>query len=387
MKILQVFDFFSLPHGGGTVDIIIKLSKALADRGHEVAICTGDFEVDHTMGIGLPLDVHVEFQRSEFNRFGIYYMPNLHEFDVHQFDVIHFHCYRSFQNTILYRKAVKAGVPYIIDAHGSTVDHKGPKQVLRKLYDYVWGYDSLKHASRVIAETEIGVAEWRKLGVPDSNITLLHPFIDIHEFENLPDRGTYISKFVNDKPIILFMGRINKDKGLAFLVRSFHRFLESGGDAQLVIAGEDDGYKDALLWKVMVKEQLYLANKQITFVGFLTGEEKLSALVDASMLIQPSRNEAGARPSLEALMCGTPTIVTMNTGAGLEIAKMDAGITVEYNNVQEMADAMSYVLDYGSKFPERQRDRIEKAKQYIKDNLSIESRIVKYENLYKEVMV
>ena len=46
MKILQVFDFLSLPHGGGTVDVVQKLSRALTKRGHEVTICTGDYKLD-----------------------------------------------------------------------------------------------------------------------------------------------------------------------------------------------------------------------------------------------------------------------------------------------------------------------------------------------------
>ena len=45
MKILHIFDFFS-PHGGGTVDLLYKLSRALAQREHEVAIYTSDFKLD-----------------------------------------------------------------------------------------------------------------------------------------------------------------------------------------------------------------------------------------------------------------------------------------------------------------------------------------------------
>jgi len=46
MKILQVFSFFSLPHGGGTVDLVYKLSQALMHRGHEVTIYASNFELD-----------------------------------------------------------------------------------------------------------------------------------------------------------------------------------------------------------------------------------------------------------------------------------------------------------------------------------------------------
>lgn len=45
MKILQLFDFFS-PHGGGTVDLLYKLSQTLAQRGHEIVIYTSDFKIN-----------------------------------------------------------------------------------------------------------------------------------------------------------------------------------------------------------------------------------------------------------------------------------------------------------------------------------------------------
>jgi glycosyltransferase involved in cell wall biosynthesis len=376
MKILQVFDFFSLPHGGGTVDVIAKLSKALAERGHEVTICTGDFEEDRPY-LELLSGVEKAVLHSEINKFGIYYMPNIKYVDVSMYDVIHFHCYRSYQNSVLYKKAVKAGVPYVIDAHGSTVD-RGVKNILRKIYDYKWGYDLLKHASRVIAETEIGVAEWRKLGVPDSKITLLHPFIDTKEFENLPERGVFERIHNNNlgEHLILFLGRIHKDKGLEFLVKSFAELLKVREDVRLVIAGEDDGYEDEL-WKIFHREGVI---NKILLASFLRGESKLSALVSADMLIQPSINEAGARPSLESLMCGTPVIVTKNTGAGRAIEDIDGGLTVEYGNIPQMVHAMQNILDN----PQYAQIRVKKAQQYIRDNLSVESQITKYEKLYRE---
>ncbi len=372
MKILQVFDFFSLPHGGGTVDVIARLSKALAERGHEVSLFTGNFNFDTR----LAEFSHIQWNvfPSNFNQCGLYYMPMLKREDVSSFDVIHFHCYRSYQNSVLYHKAIKAGVPYVIDAHGSTVD-KGPKNILRQLYDVAWGYDSLKHASRVIAETEIGVAEWRKLGVPDSKIALLHPFIDTHEFENLPEKG----KYKIAPHMVLFLGRINKDKGLEFLVRAFKQLAITRLDVMLMIVGQDDGYVRKLNGIISDCG----LNERVRFGGFLSGEWKLSALVDADMLIQPSRNEAGARPSLEALMCGIPVIVTDNTGAGLVIEAMDGGLTVEYGNVGMLKTAMQTILDD----PEYAQIRVKKGQDYIKANLSLESQIPKYEKLYNEVEI
>ncbi|KKL66792.1 hypothetical protein LCGC14_2141430 [marine sediment metagenome] len=121
---------------------------------------------------------------------------------------------------------------------------------------------------------------------------------------------------------------------------------------------------------------------RVMFTGYLGGVDKIRALVDADVLVQPSRNEAGARPSLEAILCGTPVIVTKDTGAGKEIAKMDGGYLVAYGNVDMLRDAIKYIL----KNPEEAKEKTQKAKAYIKDNLSIDKQIVKYEGLYSEVI-
>ena len=45
MKILQEFDIFS-PHTNGMAKLLYQLSRALAQRGHEVAIYASDFKSD-----------------------------------------------------------------------------------------------------------------------------------------------------------------------------------------------------------------------------------------------------------------------------------------------------------------------------------------------------
>jgi len=374
MKILQAFDFLSLPHGGGTVDIVYKLSKALAKRGHEVTICTGDYEVDYKYLSGLG-DVGLKLYHSYFNKHGIYLMPRLAGIDVRNYDVIHLHCYRSIQNVILARKAVAAGTPYIVDAHGSTVARSGRKKLLLDAYDLWFGLSMIERAKFVIAETDVGVAEWEKLGAHRDKIRLQHPLLDTSEFVMLPEKGSFRRWYrVNDSPIILFLGRIHQTKGLDTLLYAF-RSIVRNRDAKLVIAGQDDGYK-AELEKLADRMDI---PSRLLFTGHLSGVHKLSALVDANVLVQPSRNEAGARPSLEAIMCNTAVIVSKDTGAGKEIASFDGGLLFQSGDAGALAKAIQEIIDH----PDEARARTEKAKGYIEANLSLDNGITGYEKLYE----
>jgi len=378
VKILQAFDFLSLPHGGGTVDIVYKLSKALSKRGHDITICTGDYEVDYEYLSGLG-DVGLKMYHSYFNKHGIYLMPRLAGVDVGDYDVIHLHCYRSIQNVILARMATVAGIPYIMDAHGSTVVRSGSKKLLLDMFDLLFGLSLIEYAKFVIAETEVGVAEWEKLGAPRGKIRLQHPLLDTSEFGTLPSRGSFRRIHnIGDEFLVLFLGRVHQAKGIETLIDAIKLLKDKGKSVNLLIVGQDDGYMSTLLDRAYDRE----VAGRVMFAGFRGGVAKLSALVDADVLVQPSRNEAGARPSLEAVMCGTPVIVSRDTGAGKEIASFDGGLLFQSGDAGELANAIQEIIDS----PDEAKARTEKAKAYIEENLSLDNGIMGYEKLYEEIM-
>lgn len=378
MRILQVFDLFSPLRGGGTVDIISKLSQGLVGRGHQVTICTSDFELDQNY-INLLDNVEVIPYHCWFRLFGFYMIPSTIKVDVQEFDIIHFHCYRSFQNVVLSHYAREHHVPYIIDAHGSAVQLSGFRGGLKKLYDGVFGRQIMNGVSKFVAETSVGANEYEQLGINHNKIAIIHPPFDIGEFGKLPPKGQFKNAYnIKENHIALFMGRINWIKGLDFLVESFQQLCEGKDDVLLVMVGNDDGYGLTLAKKV---ESLGILSK-VLFTGFLFGENKLSALVDADVLIQPSIHEQGARPSFEAILCNTPVIVTRNTGAGKDIEDIDAGYLVDYGDTKGLSNTIEYVIAH----PVESQIKTQKAREWIKGNLSLDKQVGKYEKLYKEVV-
>jgi glycosyltransferase involved in cell wall biosynthesis len=174
----------------------------------------------------------------------------------------------------------------------------------------------------------------------------------------------------------MFLGRIHFIKGIDFLVESFHELTRERNDIILVIVGPDDGYKSNLEELI---DKLNLSEK-ILFTGNLTGKDKLSALVDANVVVQTSRYEQGAWVPFEAILCNTPIIVSSNSGAGEDVRKIDAGYLVEWGDKRELKDMIQYVLDN----PTQAASKTRKAKEYIKANLSLNKKIEEYEKLYRE---
>src|SRR5207245_11567707 len=100
---------------------------------------------------------------------------------------------------------------------------------------------------------------------------------------------------------------------------------------------------------------------KVRFTGFLGGEDKLAALVDADVVVQTSRYEQGAWAPFEAVLCGTPIVVSRNSGAGEDVKRIDAGYLVDFGDRAELRDTLAYVLDH----PDEARQKARTAKAYI----------------------
>lgn len=385
MKILHVFDFFSPTYGGGVFDGLRRLTVSLAARGHRVDIYTSDFALDRTTVESLTgVTVHPFPSRLKIG--GMHVTPALIRAareNLSDFDIIHLHTYRSFQNIVICHYARKSGIPCILEAHGSTprlaAGRKSPMVFLKWLYDVFFGVRNMKAASRLIAGSRVGIEEYVELGAGEDGITFIHPPLAIEEFEDLPPHGTFRRRFgIGSSRLVMFLGRINWIKGLDFLLESFTTLLRRRRDVLLAIVGPDDGYLknvETSIARLRIKDKVILT-------GFLGGVDKLAALADSDVIVQPSIYEQTARLSLEALMCRTPVIVSKNTGAGEIIRNIEGGALVEYGDVGGLVRAINETLDD----PAAARLRTEKAREYIRANFSLENRTDRYEEVYREAI-
>ncbi len=138
---------------------------------------------------------------------------------------------------------------------------------------------------------------------------IVEPFgLDATEFADLPAPGTFRARHpqLGHRPLIAFLGRLDYGKGLELLIPAFARAAPA--DAMLVIVGPDShsGYRKTV--EAMV-DQLDLRERTL-FTGMLSGSAKLAALVDASLLVQPSFHENFGLAVIEALACGCPVLVS-----------------------------------------------------------------------------
>ena len=345
MKILEVTQVFSHEHFAvGSTEIVYQLSKALAERDHEVSLYTSDYRVDKKRIESLQkLEVNVSNFKIWLNLAGLYITPFMLKIaaEVKHFDVIHMHNYRTFQNIVSAHYAKKYSIPYIFQAEGSllTFFHKG---IQKKVFDAVWGYRMLKGATKVVAASLMEASQYKSIGIDEAKIMIVPFGIDPTEFELLPERGMFRRKYgINDnQQIILYLGRIHKIKGLDLLLEAFIDVSRKLNNVKLVIAGPDDGYLYSM--KRLIADLEISSN--IFFTGPLYGQEKLKAYVDADVYVLPSFYEDFGLTVLEAIACGTPVIVTDQCGTA-DVVEDHAGFVVPRDKTQLSSAILNILSD------------------------------------------
>lgn len=382
MNVCHAFLWFSIKYTGGTSEFISKICESQAQLGFTPTVLTGHNHFDDVLANSLAGTKFIQTS-SYFDNQGFSIMPELPKIcrtHLPTFDLLHMHAFRTFQNAVLFHYCEKLRIPIIMDAHGSAI-YGTRKRKLKKIFDQYFGKNILNGCAFLVAESKVGVEEYLKI-VPDfpgERLRIIHPSFDIESFKKLPMKGCFRSGhgISHDDNVVMFVGRLDPIKGLEFLIAGFAKLSVRRKNSKLVLVGDDGGtgYKNILI-KLIIK--LRLVDK-VVFPGFLSGKNKWSAIVDANVVVQSSKQEQGPRVPFEAVLSGTPVVVTDHTGSGELVREFDAGQTVRYGEVEQLAQALEWVLT--------NRDqalyRTNKAAKKIALQMSQTAIALQYENLYR----
>ncbi|MBO6784675.1 MAG: glycosyltransferase, partial [Alphaproteobacteria bacterium] len=329
MRILHVIATIAARDGGPS-KACFEMARAVARRGHEVAIYTTNMDGPGVLDV--PVGDPVERDGVTLRHFPVTAprfwgtspaMARALEADIASFDVVHLHSLYMFHDRVVGRVCKATGTPYIMRPHGTLDPYLYKRRRFRKLLMELWFQNAVTRGAAKIhftTEEEMQLAAPYVFGRPG---VVIPNGLDFSEYADLPPRGTFRAQHpqIGDRPVVLFFGRLNFKKGLDILTRAFADMAEDAPDAHLVIAGPDGGMRAKT--EAWIDE--YGLRDRTTFTGMVTGPDKLDLLTDADLFVLPSYSENFGISVIEASACGLPVAISDKVNLWHEIDTADAG--------------------------------------------------------------
>ena len=146
-------------------------------------------------------------------------------------------------------------------------------------------------------------------------------------------------KYNLEDDYIFYLGNLEPRKNVETLILAFEKLNQPS--QQLVIAGSS-AWKYKKIYQLWQKSPL---KKRIKFLDYVDSMDRPALYSLAKIFVYPSIYEGFGLPPLEAMTCGTPVITSFNSS--LVEAVDDAGLLIDPNNVNELAQIMKQLLADG----------------------------------------
>ncbi len=138
----------------------------------------------------------------------------------------------------------------------------------------------------------------------------------------------------------MYLGRLVFYKNVDIILRSFKIIIQKFPDTKLIIAG--DGPHKLFLQKTAKKLGI---SKNVTFLGYVTPEEKKKVLAESNALLFPSLVEGFGLVILEAWQQKRPVIVSDMPPMSNIIENQKTGLVIEPHNVEKWADVIIHLIN------------------------------------------
>lgn len=343
MRLLILTELF-LPTKGGTAVWFAEVYRRLG--GKEIHIVTANVEGSAEVDATHPNTIHrLDLRRVPWLKpesLAMYvrlFARALRLALTHRFDAVH--AGRALpEGLVAWLVARLTGRPAVIYAHGeelTTWGSGGKYQAMRF---------ALRHADRVIANSDFTRDELLRMGVTDERITLINPGVDTGRFRpDLPcdDLKNQIGLLPGQK-LILSVGRLSRRKGFDMVVKSLPDLARHGVDARyaLIGIGEDWDYLGDLALELGVSDRVHR-------LGHVAQEDLPRWYNACDVFIMPNREINGDTEGfgmvfIEAGACGKPVIAGQAGGTGAAVVEGVTGLRVNGTRQEAVTEALQCIL-------------------------------------------
>lgn len=366
---------YYFPHRTGLTIHVQQVAEELVRRGHEVTVLTArysnDLPRDEDMHNGVrvirlwaPIHISRGMIMPAF--------PLAAYLAMRQSDIVSIHT-PMMETAMVAAIARLAGVNVVATHHGDLVLPDKPlnrfiRNTMLAFYNFM-----AKRAARLIAYSDDYANHSYYLRPYLDKTTVIYPPVQIPEPQ--PQRVAELrAKWQNgDGPVIGYSGRFVEEKRPDLAIKALATINKTYPNARLVFAGEYDiAYEDT--WE---REQPLVQQyqDQLIFLGLLKDRQELANFYAAcDVIILPSDTECFALVQVEAMLCGTPMVMTDIPGGRVPVTVTGMGRLAEPQNAESIGGAVVEILNDPESY--------HFSRDYIESKFSFKETVDRYENIF-----
>ena len=372
INVLQVNKLY-YPETGGIERIVQQISEGISDKVHvEVLVCNDKNQSKKEIIHGVYVYRTASLGMLYSMPISIMFLFKFHSMAKKK-DIVHIHLPFPLADVACFLSGYKGKV--VLWWHSDIVRQKKFLLVYKPFMNAL-----LRRADTIIVATK-GHIEGSKYLKKYENKCQIIPYgvmnsIDRDGMNYCISHKDQKSKCIESKVVqFLFVGRLVYYKGCDVLIKA----MKNAKNAYLTIVGEGNNKQELM----QLVEVLDIKDK-VKFVGKVSDIEVREYLKKCDVLVLPSvaRSEAFGLVQIEAMSYGKPVINTnLMSGVPYVSINKQTGITVEPNNIEELANALQYMVDH-----EDERARMgENARERVSSCYSEETMIESLLDLYQDI--
>jgi phosphatidylinositol alpha-mannosyltransferase len=371
LALVSPYDF---AYPGGVTEHVAHLAEQFIAHGHEVHIVapSSDDETEpissvaapvHRIGRVVAIPANGSVARITLSLRS--YLQAKRLLQEQQFDLIHLHepMMPALPLTVLrHSNTTNVGTFHAFRVTPLTYFYSKP--ILRPFFRKLHGHITVSSAARDFVG-EYFPADYRV--IPNG--------IDFSRFST---RAARLEELSESRPTVLFVGRLEKRKGLRYLLRAWPLVLERQPDARLIVVGRGrplEGYK-------RFAARQGWSPSDVVFAGYVPADHLPRYYQACDVFCAPNTGqESFGIVLLEAMAAGAPIVASDIRGYRDVVTNGVEGLLVERQNPAALADALCRLI--GSPELRASMRRAGVAKAQLFDWPRVASQVLSY---YEEVL-
>lgn len=344
LKILIALLYY-VPHRTGLTLHVQRVAEELVRRGHEVTVLTARYRMDLPRDETVVNGVRVVRLWAPIRMSRGMIMPAYPWAAwglIRQHDVVWVNV-PLLETALIAFLAERLGKKIVATHHGDLILPRSPLNAvitwtMYRLYRYM-----ARRAGRLIGYSHDYADVSYYLMPFRDKVSIIYPPVQIPEPQ--PEKVAALRDMWNPNggPIIGYAGRFVEEKRPDLLIRALDTINQKHPDTRVIFAGEYDIPYESTWQRQQALVQQY--RDQLVFLGLIDNMQDMANFYAAcDVLVLPSGTECFGLVQVEAMLCGTPVVMTDIPGARVVVRETGMGRIVPPGDAAAIGRAVLEIL-------------------------------------------